>query len=246
MALDGVKTYWQAVHALQQEILNSQSAVLDAVASAMQAAIQQDHLLFLFGTGHSHMLAEEGHYRAGSLAAFVPLLLPAVMLHESAQKSSAIERTSGLAAPLLERYAPRPQDMLFIFSNSGVNQMPVEMAQAARERGMVVVAVCSVDYARQAPLSSVGKRLDELADFTIDNRIPPGDALVSLPDSAWRVAPASTLIGSFILNSLVAEVAFRLQAVGATVPVFISSNMAGADAHNQTLLNKWGKFNPHI
>ena len=212
----------------------------------MLNAVKAERSIFLFGTGHSHMLAEEGHYRAGSLVNFIPILMTGVMLHEKSQLSGQIERTSGIAAPLLDSYHPEPDDVLFVFSNSGVNTMPVEMVLAAQERDMYVISVSSFAYASVAPLSVAGRRLHEIADVAIDNRIVPGDALIALEGLPWRVAPASTIAGSFILNSLVTEVAFRLCRDKHDVPIYVSFNMTGAAAHNRELLEKWGKRNPHL
>src|SRR5690606_34303209 len=129
----------------------------------------------VFGTGHSHMMAEEAFYRAGGLAAAVPIFSPPLMLHEDVALSSQLERQEGLAEPLLDRYAPEPGEMLFVFSNSGVNQLPVEMALAGHARGLYVVGVSSHAYARVAPLSPIGRRLDEVVDAAIDNGCAPGD-----------------------------------------------------------------------
>ena len=246
MKLEGAERYQTAIHDLQQDILNSQANVLDAVADRMVKTIQSDRSIFLFGTGHSHMLAEEGHYRAGSLAVFVPILHSSIMLHEQAKLSGNIERIGGVAAPMLARYNPQPDDMLFVFSNSGVNQMPVEMVQTAQQQGMHVVSVSSFAYAAIAPLSSAGKRLHEIADIAIDNRIVPGDALVAINGLPFRVGPASTIAGSFILNCLVAEVAHRLCETETTVPIYASLNMNGAAEHNQSMLKHWGARNPHL
>lgn len=246
MALDGIKRYWQVVSDLQQTIIDTQQETLDAVAAAMTDTIVANGRIFLFGTGHSHIMCEEGHTRAGSLAPFVPILFSSAMLHEGSILSGKIERIPGLAEPLLDMYRPAAGDMLFIFSNSGVNQMPVEMALAAKARDMTVVAVCSFAYARVAPLSTIGKRLDEVTDFALDNKGVPGDSRVQIDGVPWRVGPTSTIAGILILNSLVTEVAFRLHAQGHEVPVYASFNMLGGDEHNQQLFARWRPFNPHI
>ena len=241
-----LEAYWQAIAKLQKEVIGSQVEALGAVAALMIETIQAECRIFLFGTGHSHMLAEEGHFRAGGLAPFVPILFSSVMLHEGTILSGQVERTPGLAGPVLDSYSPQAGEMIIIFSNSGVNQMPVEMALAAKERAMSVVSVTSIAYSKIAPLSSIGQRLHEIADFAIDNCIPPGDALLAVEGFAGRVAPASTLIGSLILNGLVAEVAGRLGQAGQEIPAFVSANMPGAAEHNRRLLEKWRGRNPHI
>jgi uncharacterized phosphosugar-binding protein len=212
----------------------------------MVTTLQRSQRIFVFGTGHSHMLAEEAFYRAGGLAAAVPIFSAPLMLHEDAELSGRLERQEGLAGPLLERYRPQSGEMLFIFSNSGVNRLPVEMALAGRERGLFVVGVSSQTYARVAPLSTLGKRLDEVVDAAIDNGCVPGDALLPLDGAGFSVGPASTIIGATIWNGLVAEAATRLQEAGVPAPVFVSLNMEGAAAHNEALLRRWRPLNPHL
>ncbi len=243
--LDAFASYLEAVTALQARVCAAQSELLDRVAAQMAATLQRDWRIFVFGTGHSHMMAEEAFYRAGGLAAAVPIFSPPLMLHEDAALSSRLEREAGLAEPLLERYAPEPGEMLFVFSNSGVNRLPVEMALAGRARGLYVVGVSSHAYARVAPLSPLGRRLDEVVDAAIDNGCAPGDAQLPLQDG-WAVGAASTVVGATIWNGLVAEAASRIQAAGGQPPVFASLNMAGAEAHNERLLAKWRPRNPHL
>lgn len=243
--LDALFGYLQAITALQARVFAMQHAVLVGVAAQMAATLQRDQRIFVFGTGHSHMMAEEAFYRAGGLAAVVPIFSPSLMLHEDAALSSRLEREAGLAEPLLDNYAPEPGEMLFIFSNSGVNHLPVEMALAGRARGLTVVGVSSHAYARVAPLSSLGRRLDEVVDAAIDNGCTPGDAQLPLRDG-WAVGAASTVVGATIWNGLVAEAASRLQEAGVQPPVFASLNMDGAAVHNERLLAKWRPRNPHL
>ena len=126
------------------------------------------------------------------------------------------------------------------------NKVVTEMALEAKARGLYVVAILSQAYAQKAPLSAIGKRLDQVADLTIDNGGEPGDALVQIEGSPWRVGPSSTITGALIWNCLLAECVQRLQAQGAEIPVFASLNMPGAAEHNQALLDKWRPLNPHL
>lgn len=240
--------YFEAVQALQRRVFESQRATLEQVAAEMLAVTRRDGRILLFGSGHSHMLVEEGFYRAGGLAAVTPIFDPALMLHEDAARSGVLERTPGVAEPLLMRYNPQPGELLFVFSNSGVNQAPVEMALAARRLGVKVVAVLSRAYAAVAPLAPVGVRLAEAADFVIDNGGEPGDALLALEGCAWRVGPSSTVVNALLFNALVCAVAERLaeEAAGEAVPVFASLNLHGAAEHNAALLEKYRPTNSHL
>jgi len=242
-ALDG---YLQAMSELQTRVLVGQRARLLEVAARMAETTRKDLRIFLFGTGHSHMLAEEGFYRAGGLANVVPMLTEHMMLHHLPALGSRLERTPGLAELILDRYDPQPDEMLFVFSNSGVNQLPVEMAVSGRERGLLVVGVSSFEYARQASLSELGLRLDQSVDLALDNGGLPGDALLELNGFPWRVAPSSTVVCALLWNGLVAETARLLLESGAEPPIFASLNIPGAAQHNQALLEKWRPRNIHF
>jgi len=238
--------YLEAMSQLQVRVVEGQRATLLEIASIMADTTRNDRRIFLFGTGHSHLLAEEGFYRAGGLANVVPILLEHTMLHYLPNLGSRIERTPGLADLILERYSPQPQEMLFVFSNSGVNQLPVEMAIHSRERGLFVVSVSSFAYAQQAPLSALGVRLDQSVDLALDNGGLPGDALIKLEGFPWRVAPSSTVICALLWNSLVAETVRLLLESGIEPPVFASFNVNGGAQHNQALLEKWRSHNIHL
>ena len=240
----GAKTYMEAVMAILDRIAQTQGDAIAKAADAITQAIANDGMVYLFGSGHSHMLAEEGHYRAGGLAPVCPMLFSNLMLHESAILSSAMERLPGLGGKLLDRYEPRPGDVLVVFSNSGVNAVPVELARDARQRGLTVIGVVSLEYSTQAP-NPLGVKLPEVADIVIDNCGPPGDALVDMGGGV-KVAPYSTVAGAFIWNSIVAEVSVRLATQGLTVPAYRSSNMPGAAEHNADMLAKYKKRNPHL
>jgi uncharacterized phosphosugar-binding protein len=241
-----IDNYLQAIGELQTRVLTGQRAKLLEAAARMAETTRKDLRIFLFGSGHSHLLAEEGFYRAGGLANVVPILVEHTMLHSLPNLGSRLERTPGLADLILERYDPQPEELLFVFSNSGVNQLPVEMALRAREKGLFVVGVSSFEYARQAPLSDLGQRLDESVDLALDNGGRPGDALLDLEGFPWRVAPSSTIICALLWNSLVADTARLLLESGFEPPIFASFNVPGGAQHNQALLDKWRPHNIHL
>jgi uncharacterized phosphosugar-binding protein len=237
----------QNVRALLDAIAADQGPALDAAAAAVVTSLQSGGLLYLFGTGHSHMLAEEGHYRAGGLAPVVPILAAPLMLHESAVVSTRLERTPGVGAAVLSRYGLGPADTIIIFSNSGVNAVPVETALAAKESGATVIAVVALDYAATVSPGPSGRKLADIADIVIDNHGVPGDALVAVGEGGLRTGPGSTITGAFILNAILTEVAWRLAGASPDdLPIYISANMPGASAHNAGLVARYRSRNPHL
>jgi len=183
------------------------------------------------------MLAEEAFCRAGGLAAIVPIFYSALMLHESIPVEALLERTPGIAPPLLDAMKPQSGEMIIIFSNSGVNHVPVEMALHAKKCGLTVVTICSIAFSKIAPLSPLGKRLAECADYAIDNGGVPGDAMIRIGDDL--VGPSSTIVGCTIINALVVEVARRLNAKKGDAPILVSQNMPGGLEANMKMAGKW-------
>ena len=239
-------SFMTAVQEILATIIQTQADAMAEAANAVVETIASGGMVYLFGTGHSHLMAEEGHFRAGGLAAVCPILSSAMMLHEGAVTSSSVERTSGVASAVLQRYQPTAQDVLFVFSNSGVNMAPVEMALAAKEKGLTVIGVVARAYADQVPVGPVGRKLTDVADIVIDNQGPPGDALIEIGQTGVRTGAVSTISGAFILNAILTEAATRLTVEGQTPPVYISSNMPGATDHNAALVEQYRRRNPHL
>ena len=87
------------------------------------------------------------------------------------------------------------------------------------------------------------KRLYEITYISIDNKIPPGDAILKVNDN--MVGPVSTITGTFILNSILIEVANLLKNEK-IFPFYISVNMPNAKTNNDILEKKFRKINPHL
>ncbi|MDE1994882.1 MAG: SIS domain-containing protein [Rhizobiaceae bacterium] len=236
-------SYFSAVIARLEALRETLAEPMAKASAVVCAAARADRRVYVFGTGHSHMLAEEVHYRAGGLAFTIPVLVGSAMLHEGAVISSVYERTEGLIRPVLERYGMQPGDVLIIASNSGVNAAPMEAADFGREIGATVIAITSVAYS--TAIAAGRRRLADVADIVLDNGLPPGDALVELSGSNLKVGPASTAIGATVLNAIFADVASELSKDGDPA-VYLSANMPGAKEINQRLVKKYRPRNPHL
>ena len=244
--LSGAAQYMQIVQGKLNGIVETQIDAIDRAAECVCKTVQADGMVYLFGTGHSHMLAEEGHYRAGGLVQVCPILSTSLMLHEGAVLSTQMERTRGIAGPLLARYQPSPDDTLIVFSNSGVNAVPVEMALAAKDIGMSVIAIVALDYAATVSPKIDGKKLADVADIVLDNLGVPGDAVVTVHPSGLKAGPSSTVTGAFILNAILVEAITRLGGEDEIPPVYVSANVPGAADHNKSLLKRYQSRNPHL
>jgi uncharacterized phosphosugar-binding protein len=116
-----------------------------------------------------------------------------------------------------------------IFSNGGVNSVVIDVALGARRRGMPVIAVVSLAHCQaSAPRHSSGKRLPDIADVTIDNCSPAGDALVRVPGLAYPVGPGSTIGYAVVVNMLKCLVAAELTRRGQPPLVLTSGVLIGS------------------
>ena len=189
-------------------------------------AIAQGGTLHIFGTGHSHMLAEELYIRAGGLACVNAILEPSLMLHEDPARATELERQEGLAAEILVKHEMRAGDVLIVVSNSGRNPVPIEMALLAKERGLVVIALTSLAHSQAvASRHSSGRRLFEVADVILDNGGEVGDAVLEVEGLPTKACPTSTVIGAAILNAVVATTIEELLGMGIVPHVLVSSNV---------------------
>ena len=241
---NNIKIFQKKVIKNIQNIIKYQHPKILKSAKLFYNTYKNKGMVYIFGTGHSHMMAEEGHFRAGGFAPICPILCSSLMLHESANLSSTIERTEGVTSNLLKKYNITSKDVLLIFTNSGVNQAPLEAAYFAKKIKCKTIGVSSLEYAKRAPLSKYNKKLYEIVDIFIDNYGPAGDALVNVND-IFKVSPFSTIGGSFILNSIISEVA-ELAKNEKPFPFYVSANMPNAKKHNQKLYKKFKRKNPHI
>lgn len=225
--------YFNRILALEKELYEQERDRVREAARLIAAVVAHGGLVHMFGCGHSHMLAEEAFYRAGGLAAVDPIMDSAVMLHEGAVKSSAVERMSGYAEPILDRFDARAGDVLVVFSTSGLNALPVDMALYAKQKGLHVIAVTSAAYRDAPSRHPQGKRLADVGDIVIDNHVPLGDALVTPEGMGHAIAPASTVLGALLVNMIVAQVAEELRALGVEPPYFKSGNLPGGAEYNR-------------
>ena len=170
--MTNIDVYIDVIEKLLARLKSEEKPNIEKAAQMIATAMQNDKWLYVFGSGHSHMMAEEFFYRAGGLMRVYPIMEPTLMLHEGAIKSTQAERQSGTAKKILDNYPIDLGDVLIVASNSGRNAVPIEMAIEAKKIGVSVVALTSLNHSKAVTSRhSSGKRLFELADIVIDNKI---------------------------------------------------------------------------
>ncbi len=227
-------TYLREAQKIIERIAATQLDVIAQAAEVCADTIAQRGLVYLFGTGHSRIPIEEIFPRHGSFPGFYPLVELSLTFHNQVvgpngqRQAMYLEHVPQLAAQILRNFVIRPPDSFMIFSNSGVNELVVEMAICAKALGVPVMGVVSLDHAARSPAKHAsGKKLHELCDIVIDNCTPAGDAMVMVDGLQDPVGPGSTVGYAAVVNALKCQIADLLVKKGAPPLVLTSAVIAG-------------------
>ena len=234
--------YFENLNKIIARIATEQIDNIEKAARAVADTLENGGRIHTFGTGHSHMLAEEIFYRAGGLVNVNPILETGLMLHESASKSTVLERLEGYGEILMDDHDVKKGDLLFLFSNSGRNGVAIDLALIAKEKGIKTVVITNMEHTMQGKSRhSSGKKLYELGTVVIDNCGCTGDASMRIEEIGRNVAPTSTAAGAAILNAIEARAVEIMVAEGFVPEVFSSSNVDGGDEINEAYVKKYIK-----
>lgn len=231
-----IQKYYDQIIRVLDEILTTQADRMRSASRMVADVIKSDGIIYVFGCGHSHLIGLDCFYRAGGLANVSAMLDTDLMLHNGAAKSSVMEKMSGIAESILDRYCITEKDMLIVVSTSGKNAVPVEMAQAASRRGIRNLSLVSSAYFAD---KKSGPLLYECSNMYIDNCVPHGDAVIRITGSEVKMGSVSTVASSFILQAILLEGAEIVAKEGIKVPVYMSGNVEGGAEYNRDLIAKY-------
>jgi uncharacterized phosphosugar-binding protein len=234
-------------------IRTTQMDNIEAAAQLCADSIGQNGLVHLFGTGHSRIPVEEMFPRHGSFPGFHPIIDLSMTFHTQVVGSNGqrqamyIEKMEGLGEQILRNFVFRTYDTFMIFSNSGVNNVVLDVAIGAKERGMKVIGVVSVEHClATAPRHKSGQRLTDVSDIVIDNCTPAGDALVTIEGLEYPVGPGSTIGYAAIVNALKSGVAQKLTAMGKPPLVLTSGVLIGGEKSADLFERTYDDFRDRI
>ena len=235
-----IKEYFGAINNKLEIVLDEEFDNLSNGAEAIAKAIQNGGILYTFGCGHSHIFGEELFSRAGGLAAIYPIFHEPLMLHEGPVRSSQLERENNYAQNFIEKYEITDKDVVLVISTSGINPVPVDVANYAKSKGASVITITSKEYSSsQSSRHNEGLKLFEVGDIVIDNKVPKGDAAMNHEELSVSFGPLSSVIGITIIQSMIAEATKIMIENDYEPPVFLSGNIAGSDDYNNQLVEKY-------
>jgi uncharacterized phosphosugar-binding protein len=250
---DPAGVYLQAAGQILQRIAATQMGAIQQAGELCAHAIANNGLVHLFGTGHSRMMVEEMYPRHGSFPGFHPIVELSLTYHNQVvgangqRQAMFLEHVEGFGAVIMRNFVFQKPDVFMIFSNSGVNEVVVEVAFEAKQRGMPVIAIVSMEHCLASrPRHSSGKRLPEVADITIDNCTPAGDAMVQVDGLDDPVGPGSTIGGAAVVNALKCAIAAELTRLGQPPLVLTSSYFIGDEASAQRFEQSYNDYRARV
>ncbi|MFD0904920.1 sugar isomerase domain-containing protein [Actinomadura sediminis] len=231
------------VRTLLDDLDDAAGPAIGEAAGLLLAAIEADGIVHVAGAGHSLAMVCETFYRAGGLAAVRPVFDPGVFPLDDALRSTRVEREHGVGRAVVKEAAPAPPDVAVVFSTSGRNPYPVEVARECAARDVPVIAVTSARASRSAA-ARTDTTLADHATLVLDTRVPPGDVLH--PAERPRTAAVSTVLAAYTWARVLADLDDLAAARGVDLPRWTSANVPGGDEVNAALLARYRHRVPEL
>jgi uncharacterized phosphosugar-binding protein len=225
------ETYLNLVCDSLQTMKKTQAEAIRRAAVLVGDTIIDGGLVYTFGSGHSQLLSQEVHARAGGLYPVMQIADPIW---------GRAERLEGFGEILLKGLPLKTGEVIFVISNSGRNPEPIEVALRASEMGLHVIAVTSLAHSKiVSSRHSSGKRLFELGEVVLDTGSPPGDASLEFKGLPARAGAVSTVLGAALMNAVMVEAIQHILDRGETPPVLMSANLDGSDEYNAEVMARY-------
>ena len=193
------KKWLENARSIVDQIEATQMGNIEKAAQLMADSIESGRWVHTFGCGHSTLPIEEMYPRIGGFVGFHPIMeLPLsyfthIVGDMGVHQFIFLERVEGYGTQIMKGYNFDKRDTIWLFSHTGINNVNIDVALAAKEIGMpVIVFGSAAESVGKKSRHSCGKTLFEIADVVVDSCVPIQDASVDLKNHTDKVGPVST------------------------------------------------------
>ncbi|HXL03389.1 MAG TPA: sugar isomerase domain-containing protein [Bacillota bacterium] len=239
--------YFTKMKEVLERIEDTQIDAIYRSASAITDALINDGVWHIMDTGH--MLMYEAIGRSGGLMAVRPVRVSVNVdnpvrprARSVSKKRVFMDSINGLPGFIVDKSNMLPGDVLLIGSVSGISVLCVEMAICARNLGVTVIGLTSLEYSRHLDsMHPGGKKLFEVSDIVIDNCSDIGDTLVHVDELGQGICPSSGIAASYIVWAIQARVVELLLEKGKKPHIYMSNHLDGAERFNALAWDEYEK-----
>ena len=236
--MDVMKQYFELIKSTINETYNNQKEQISKAAEMFGECMENGGVVQLFGVRHGEEFMNELNYRAGGIAPFHGLKLKDMVLKNLISQadidSGKIYEDLSVIDKFYDAFEMDDRDMYCLISFYGNEPLVCEIASRAKAKGQKVVAVVN-----KKSYDKAGGKLLDYADVSIDMAGEEPD--IALDVDGIKVGQISSTVSNVIAQMLTAEIYNYFVSKGKEAPVLLSANINGADVHNNSLTDPYGR-----
>jgi uncharacterized phosphosugar-binding protein len=236
------KQWLENARGIMTRIEETQMENIRKAAVMMADTIECNRWVHTFGCGHATLPIEEMYPRIGGFVGFHPMIeLPLTFFTRITGEMGVhqfvfLERVEGYGIEIMKGYDFDSRDIMWLFSHSGINNVNIDIALEARNKGMKVIVFGSAAAAKgKKTRHSCGKTIFDLADVVVDTCAPLEDASVPLKNHQDKIGPVSTMAFVTCVWMTITTVAEILADRGIKLYIHPSHNVPGDGTAKQRL-----------
>lgn len=236
--MDIKKQYFELIKKNIDFAYESQKDKLKKIAYMFGECMDNEGVVQLFGIKHGEEFVNELNYRAGGIAPFHALKLRDMMLKglidQKDIETDEIYNDLSVVDKFIEAFDLDDRDMYCVVSYYGREPLAIEIAKKAKANNQKVVAVVNkkaYDACKGTLLDYCDEYLDMCADYP--------DVAIELDNT--KIGQLSSTVANVIAQMLTAEIYAYFKDNNKEAPVLLSANINGADVHNNSLTEPYGR-----
>lgn len=236
--MDIKRKYFDLIKDRVDEAYDKQKDAIKAVAEMFGQCMENGGVVQLFGVRHGEEFVNELNYRAGGIAPYHAFKLKELVMKELLDQKQIDDGSAYADTSIIDKFAKAyvldDRDMYCLVSYYGNEPLVLELARRAKEKGQKVVGVVDKDA-----YDKCGGKLLEYCDLWLDMGSEDPDTALDL--DGVKVGQLSSTVSNVIAQMLTADVYDYFVSRGKEAPILLSANINGADKHNNSLTDPYGR-----